>query len=139
MNPEKILACAHPEDRDALRKAITHIEPEKPGPFMITHRIIRADGKVRWVRARGQTIAWKAIDGKRRPVHFAGTVMDVTELKRIEQALQKAHDMLEVRVAERTAELERANRNLKSEIEKRKKSDVSLREKQRRLKPNLSA
>ena len=96
---------------------------------MITHRIIRADGQVRWVRAQGQAIAWKTIDGKRRPAHFAGTVMDVTELKRIEQALQEAHDKLEIRVAERTVELERTNRNLRSEIEKRKESDISLREK----------
>jgi PAS domain S-box-containing protein len=133
MNPEKILNCTHPEDREALRQAIKNIKPEESGPFLITHRIIRDDGQVRWVRALGQAVAWKTVEGKHRPSHFAGTVMDVTELKRIEQALQEAHDKLEIRVAERTAELERTNRKLRSEIENRMKSDISLREKKEEL------
>jgi len=35
--------------------------------------------------------------------------IDITELKRMQEALQKAHDILEVKVDERTAELEQAN------------------------------
>jgi PAS domain S-box-containing protein len=38
--------------------------------------------------------------------------IDITEQKRAEQALQKAHDTMEVRVAERTAELKRSNEEL---------------------------
>jgi PAS domain S-box-containing protein len=44
--------------------------------------------------------------------YFAVTFSDITERKRMEQALYKAHNELEMRVRERTAELERANQEL---------------------------
>jgi C4-dicarboxylate-specific signal transduction histidine kinase len=43
---------------------------------------------------------------------IAGTTRDVTERKRAEQELRKAHDLLEVRVMERTARLENALHDL---------------------------
>jgi protein-histidine pros-kinase len=43
-------------------------------------------------------------------ITFSAFVRDITERKRAEAALRKAHDELAVRVRERTADLERANR-----------------------------
>jgi PAS domain S-box-containing protein len=48
---------------------------------------------------------------------------DVTELRQWEQALVKANDILELRVTERTAELSKANRQLKMEIEDRRRAE----------------
>jgi hypothetical protein len=48
------------------------------------------------------------------------------ERKRIEKALQKAHDELERRVEERTAELVKLNDQLKAEIEIRKQAEKAL-------------
>ena len=45
---------------------------------------------------------------------------DITEIKRIEQALKATHDELDLRVKERTKELQIANEALQSEIEERK-------------------
>ena len=50
-----------------------------------------------------------------------GTVKDITERKRMEEALRKAYDELEMRVKERTAELAEANESLKIEISERRR------------------
>lgn len=55
------------------------------------------------------------------------------ERKRAEQDLRRAHDELEKRVAERTADLVRANEKLQSEIVERKRAQADLRENNRQL------
>ena len=134
MKPSRVLERTHPEDREALRQAMIDIDREIISPFDVTHRIIRTDGQIRWVAVRGQAVEWLTVKRKKRPARFAGTVMDVTDLKQVEKALQEAHDKLELRVAERTANLKTANRKLTAEIEKRKKVAVALRKKTEELK-----
>lgn len=47
---------------------------------------------------------------------------------RVNQLLEKAHDELELRVAERTCELAQANEQLKNEVEERKRWEEALKE-----------
>jgi PAS domain S-box-containing protein len=54
-------------------------------------------------------------------------VRDVSERKRAEAALKKAHDELEERVRERTAELERSNQELQAEVARRVQVEEALR------------
>jgi formate hydrogenlyase transcriptional activator len=54
-------------------------------------------------------------------------VSDITERHLITEALREAHDGLEQRVEERTAELRTANAELAREIEKHRKSEETLR------------
>jgi two-component system cell cycle sensor histidine kinase/response regulator CckA len=51
---------------------------------------------------------------------------DITELKQAEGVLQKAHDELEKRIKERTAELVFLNEQLKQGIEERKRAEEAL-------------
>jgi PAS domain S-box-containing protein len=62
-----------------------------------------------------------------------GILADITGLKQAEEALQKAHSELERRVEERTAQLLRANEQLKHEIEERKQAEKALRESEERF------
>ncbi|UCE08406.1 MAG: PAS domain S-box protein, partial [bacterium] len=61
-------------------------------------------------------------------VGILGVGRDITKLRRAEEALQKAHDELEKRVEERTAELSRTNALLKQEAAERKHAEEALRE-----------
>jgi PAS domain S-box-containing protein len=59
---------------------------------------------------------------------FATIFMDITRHKEAEQALQKAHDELELRVDERTKTLAQTNEMLTGEIDRRRGVEKSLRE-----------
>jgi signal transduction histidine kinase len=51
---------------------------------------------------------------------------EVAERKRVEEALRRAHEGLEARVQERTAELARANASLQSEVAERYRAEANL-------------
>jgi PAS domain S-box-containing protein len=60
-------------------------------------------------------------------VHTVGQMLDVTERKIAEEELKKAHAELEIRVQQRTSELQRANSLLQQEIEEHQKTQEALR------------
>ena len=61
------------------------------------------------------------------PVGSVHTLRDITRRKQVELALQKAHDELEQRVEERTAELARTTEQLKLELAERNRTEEALR------------
>ncbi|HMB07189.1 MAG TPA: PAS domain S-box protein, partial [Isosphaeraceae bacterium] len=58
---------------------------------------------------------------------FAVVMRDISERRRAEEELRRAHDELEVRVRQRTAELARANDALQVEIGERTRAEEALR------------
>lgn len=65
-------------------------------------------------------------DASGKIVGLCGVARDITERKQAEEALREAHDKLEKRVRERTAELAKANEELQHEIIERKKMEQQL-------------
>jgi len=80
------LALVHPDDRDAVAQAVTAVLAAPGAAFSIEHRVARPDGSIRIVQARGEV----TFDHDGKPVRMIGTVLDVTERKQTEEALQKA-------------------------------------------------
>ena len=102
---EAFLATVHLEDREYVDlewTAALHGEG-----YDIEHRIVVGD-VVKWVRERAQL----EFDEEGVPLGGFGTVQDITERKRADEALREAHDELEQRVQERTAELSQAIQTL---------------------------
>lgn len=64
---------------------------------------------------------------------------DISQRKQAEQALQRAHDELEARVAKRTLELRDINRQLNQELAERKAMEKALRESEEKYRSTLEA
>ena len=88
----------------------------------------------RRVRRKDGTLLPVEISGKMLPSgELQAIIRDVTERKRAEEALRRAHDELERRVEERTAELAAANEALGAEVAEHKRAEEARRELLRRL------
>jgi PAS domain S-box-containing protein len=85
---ETFLAGLHPEDRERTDRAVQHaLDPASGGGFDLEYRTVGIeDGVERWVSARGQAF----FDEGGRAVRFTGTVLDITERKRAEEALRQS-------------------------------------------------
>jgi PAS domain S-box-containing protein len=93
---ETVMSCIHPDDREAVAKSIqAPHDPGRAGHFEADYRIIPWNGSgVRHVYAQGQWF-YEGEGENRRPLRAIGTVQDVTQLKRGEQALRRANLELE--------------------------------------------
>ena len=114
----------HNEDWDLLNSSIQMLST-KGTPFDIKFRILRSNGQIGWMHAKGS--AKKSEDGS---VHrMFGTAQDITERKRIEKALEKSHELLEEKVIVRTAEIQEMNTALKVLLKKRDDDKKEMEEK----------
>ncbi len=78
--------------------------------------------------------AMPQFDDSKNIIGVIHIVRDITERKQMEEALQKAHDELELRVHERTAELVKTNQEMFIEIDERRKIEIALRDNESKFK-----
>ena len=112
---------ANPADRESLKQQLL----EKGFVENFEAQVRRKDGSIFWVSYSGKLYAKEG--------YLEGVMIDITKRKHAEEALKKAHDQLEIRVEERTAQLQQTLRQLQSEMAERKLAEAALRESQQQL------
>jgi len=96
---ESFLDQVYPADRELVKTSLARTLDDG-SEHEIEYRIVWPNHEIHWVEGRGAVIR----NRKGKPVQMIGLCMDVTARKHAEELLQNAHDELERRVEERTAE-----------------------------------
>ena len=86
---EELMARVHPDDRAMVQEAFDRSVADC-SEFAIDYRIVRSDGAIRFIHARGRTFC----DGRGRATRSIGSVQDVTERTETEATLQFANTLL---------------------------------------------
>jgi len=86
---ESFLDLIHPDDREMVNKAYNDSLKARH-PYNIVHRLLMSDGRIKYVRERGETI----YDENGNPVRSLGTVQDITYLHQIEKELKTADERM---------------------------------------------
>jgi diguanylate cyclase (GGDEF)-like protein/PAS domain S-box-containing protein len=84
---EKLIELVHPDDRDLVRQNIDGALYENE-PYDFEHRIVRPNDDERVVHRRAQVY----LDEEGQPQRMVGTVHDITEQKRAEEALKESEE-----------------------------------------------
>jgi len=103
-------------------------------PSMSEYRVLTRSGETLWMLASARPL----IRGDRL-VEIHGVLTDITERKRTEEALKRAHDELEIRIRERTRELAAAVGELSLEVAGRRKAQEAMEKAEERLRDFLDS
>lgn len=107
-NRGSMLEAVHPNDYERVKKALD--ERDQRSTIEQEHRIIRLDGKVRWVSSRSVPVLNEAGEVYR----LAAIMEDITDRKLAEEEIRRLNEQLERRVLERTQQLQTANKELEA-------------------------
>ena len=103
-----LTGISHPDDWKRDHGFVSRLWQGEISHYHSEKRYFRKDGQVVW----GELTVSLMRDEAGRPINTIGMVKNITIRKQAQEALQKAHDELEQRVEERTAELAKANADL---------------------------
>jgi PAS domain S-box-containing protein len=84
------LQIIHPEDRESAEAAL-NAALEEGQSYQVEKRIVRPDGEVRDILAKGEVVC----DAAGQPLKLVGTMQDITERKQVEESLQKVNHRLQ--------------------------------------------
>lgn len=111
-------------DKDSIKIFHNHLQRCKnSGDEAITEMVIRVkDGRSVYV----QLSSLPVYDAKRRAILYRTVITDITKHKQAELALKRLSESLEQQVAERTAELIKANEELRTELAEHKEMEEQI-------------
>ncbi|HXZ25418.1 MAG TPA: PAS domain-containing protein, partial [Nitrospiria bacterium] len=87
---DKLMHCIHPDDRQRVHQAIEAMLSDGK-PYDIQYRIVRPDGSERIVHSQGEA----TFDARGRPIRKFGTLQDVTDKTRAEEAVRWSEGRLQ--------------------------------------------
>ncbi len=126
-NPRFWLDHIHPDDvQRALNGATIVLDKDI---HKEEYRFRKKDGSYIWVSDEMRLVR----DKKGRPVEIIGYWLDISKNKETEGDLQKAYELMEQRVEDRTAELREANIQMRQEIDERIRFEKALEEREKEL------
>ncbi|MDD2776841.1 MAG: PAS domain S-box protein [Gallionella sp.] len=82
---ENFLSVVHPDDRNKVNQAYTQ-SLENRQPYDVEHRLLFADGRIKWVREHCRS----DFDTSGKALRSVGAVQDITETKQTEERLRVA-------------------------------------------------
>ncbi len=92
---ELLAQIIHPDDLPGLWKEVeAALDPAAPRLFATEYRINRPDGATRWIEAHGLA-SFEGEGAGRHATSLVGTVADITDRKRAEEALAKERENLQ--------------------------------------------
>ena len=116
---ERYCQSVHPDDLPLFGKLLRNLTPAAD-TYVTDYRLVRSDGSVVTLEETAQGF----FDAAGKIIRVIGVATDVTERKQMEEELRKSRDQLELRVQERTNQLQR-------EMNERSKAEEQLRQAQK--------
>ena len=93
---DQILERIHPDDLpDVMNKVAAALDPADPKPYMAKFRIFLKDGSLKWIEAHG-IVEFEGAGESKKAKNFIGTVQDITDWVRSNNALSKRINMQNV-------------------------------------------
>ncbi|MFA0833777.1 MAG: PAS domain S-box protein [Methanobacterium formicicum] len=90
---QEILKLLHPDDIQGVWEKVTKaLDPARPQPYSAEYRIYR-DQNIRWIEAHG-TATFEGEGDQKHATSLVGTVVDVTERKKIQENLIESRNKL---------------------------------------------
>jgi PAS domain S-box-containing protein len=132
-NPSFWLDHIHPDDVQHVLEGVANVFNKDI--YKDEYRFRKKDGSYIWVSDEQRLVR----DKKGRPVEIVGFWLDITKNKEAEEELQRAYELMEQRVEERTAELREANIQMRQEIDERIRFEKALEEREEELKQQTVA
>jgi len=86
---EAFLSTVHPEDRELVNESVRRTLSDG-APYHIDHRIVRPSGEIRMVHEHAEV----TYDESAKAIRMFGTVQDVTETRRAEEAVRGSEELL---------------------------------------------